>query len=106
MTAVFDRLVKHMEGFYIGRFDVRTASLENLLKGEFRVIEVNGANSEPAHIYDPKHTIWFAWKELFNHWTRLFEISVANHLNGVPYASFRQIRSEIVRHNRHGAKHI
>jgi hypothetical protein len=40
--------------------------------------------SEPTHIYDPKHSFFFAWKELARHITYMYEISVANE-NGIPY---------------------
>jgi len=106
LNDVFDRLAKQMPGFHLGRFDVRAASIEQLLAGNFKVIEVNGVNSEPAHIYDPEYSIFAAWRDLFRHWNRLTDIAIANHRNGVPYASFSTIRAEIKRHNREGAKHL
>jgi hypothetical protein len=48
-------------------------------------VELNGAASEPTHIYDPKHSLFFAWKELARHITYMYEISVANNKNGIPY---------------------
>jgi hypothetical protein len=41
------------------------------------------------HIYDPKHSLFFAWKELARHITYMYEISVANNRNGVPYLKHR-----------------
>jgi hypothetical protein len=105
LNEVFDALAKQLPGFFVGRFDVRAASVQELLAGHFKVIEVNGVNSEPAHIYDPNYSIFTAWKDLFRHWNRLAKIAMANHRNGVPYASFSEIRAEIRRHNREGAKH-
>jgi hypothetical protein len=52
------------------------------------VVELNGAASEPTHIYDPS-TLFFAWKELARHITYMYEISVANNRNGVPYLKHR-----------------
>jgi hypothetical protein len=43
---------------------------------------------QATHIYDPKHSI-FAWKELARHITYMYEISVANNRNGVPYLKHR-----------------
>ena len=51
----------------------------------FRVVEFNVAGNECTHIYDPKHSLFFAWKELARNITYMYEISVANHKNGVPY---------------------
>jgi hypothetical protein len=74
--------------FYYGRLDIRYQSRE-LLEREiaFSVIEVNGAGSEPTHIYDPRHSIFFAWKEIVRHWKILYSISRANHRLGHPYLS-------------------
>jgi hypothetical protein len=50
----------------------------------FFVVELNGAASEPTHIYDPKHSLFFAWKELARHITYMYEISVANNRMAYP----------------------
>ncbi|MBL4586249.1 MAG: ATP-grasp domain-containing protein [Flavobacteriales bacterium] len=99
LLEVFDTLAKKLDGFFIGRFGVRTSSIEELEKGNFKVIEVNGAGSEPAHIYDPNMPLWKGLHALFAQWKRMYEISVANHKNGAPYGSFREIRAEIKRHH-------
>lgn len=105
LELVFDKLSKQIPEFYIGRYDLKVQSIEELLKGNFKVIEVNGVNSEPCHIYDPNMPLWKGLRDLFWQWNRIFQISVANHKNGVPYASFSEICSEIKRHNQEGAKH-
>jgi hypothetical protein len=105
LETVFDNLAKQIKGFHIGRFDLRTESIEELKKGNFKVIEVNGVNSEPCHIYDPNMPLWKGLRDLLCHWTRIYEISVANHQKGAPYASYLDIRQEIKRHNTEGAKH-
>jgi hypothetical protein len=79
--------------------------MDELEKGNFKVIEVNGVNSEPCHIYDPKMPLWKGIGDLLVHWRRIYEVSVANHAEGVPYASYWDIRREIKRHNAEGAKH-
>jgi len=77
-----------MPNFYYGRLDIRYQSRELLEQGNsFSVIEVNGAGSEPTHIYDPRHSIFFAWKEIVRHWRLLYAISRANHRLGYPYLS-------------------
>jgi hypothetical protein len=64
----------------------------------FAVVELNGAASEPTHIYDPKHSIFFAWKELMRHITFMYEISAANHKNGVPYLTHKVGMTEYKMH--------
>ncbi len=99
LEQVFDGMAKQLDGFYIGRFDVRTVSIADLENGNFKVIEVNGAGSEPAHIYDPDTSLYRGIADLLRHWKRLYDISIANHRNGAPYGSFREIRAEIRRHH-------
>lgn len=98
LEEVFDALAKQIPDFYIGRFDLRTASIEELKKGKFLVLEVNGVNSEPCHIFHPGRSLFLAWRDLFKHWKRIADISIANHKNGVPYASYSEIRQAIREH--------
>lgn len=86
LNKTLNRICLQIDGFYFGRIDLMYNSLEELERGEyFSIVELNGAGSEPTHIYDPKHSIFFAWKELFRHITYMFEISVENHKRGFPY---------------------
>mgnify|MGYP003575796901 CR=1 FL=1 len=86
LNATLNKICLQIDGFYFGRIDLMYNSLEELERGEnFSIVELNGAGSEPTHIYDPKHSIFFAWKELFRHITYMFEISVENHKRGFPY---------------------
>jgi hypothetical protein len=65
--------------------------MESLKQGrEFSIIEVNGAGSEPTHMYDPKHSLFFAWKEIVRHWIILWKISRANHKKGHRYLSMKE----------------
>jgi hypothetical protein len=89
LTAVIDELCRQVDGFYYGRMDVRFQSWEDLRKGiNFSIVELNGAGSEPTHIYDPKHSIFFAWKEIVRHWNILYKISKQNRQHAA-YMGFR-----------------
>ena len=86
LTQTINEICLQIPGFYFGRLDVMYQTIEELEEGlNFSIVELNGAASEPTHIYDPKHSLFFAWKELARHITYMYEISVANHNNGVPY---------------------
>jgi hypothetical protein len=86
-----DEICKKIPDFYFGRLDIRYESRELLEAGKsFFILEVNGAGSEPTHIYDPRHSIFFAWKEIVRHWIILYKISIANHRLGHDYLSFSQ----------------
>jgi hypothetical protein len=72
---------------------------EELCQGKnFAIVELNGAGSEPTHIYDPKHSIFFAWQEIIRHWKFLHHISTINHKNKnlkyMPYAEGMQMLKE------------
>ncbi len=91
LEEMIDGISKTIPGFYFGRFDIRFQSWETLKKGkEFVIIEVNGAGAEPTHMYDPAHSVFFAWKEIIRHWAIMAKISRINHQKGVPYLSFSQ----------------
>jgi hypothetical protein len=79
LAEKLEALCEAVPGFYFGRLDIKYQSWEALCRGEaFSVIELNGAGSEPAHIYDPKHSLLFAWKEIIRHLRLLYLISQRN----------------------------
>lgn len=91
LTAVIDNACRQIKEFYYGRLDIRYNNWEELRQGKnFCIIEVNGAGAEPTHMYDPKHSLFFAWKEIIRHWTILWRISRMNHKRGFPYLSFSE----------------
>jgi membrane protein DedA with SNARE-associated domain len=78
-----DRLSQGFEGFYFGRFDIRTPSTEEFRRGRnFKVVELNGVTSEATHIYDPAHGLLHAYKVLFRQWRLAFEVGAQNHARG------------------------
>ncbi len=90
LTEIIDAVCKQIPQFYYGRMDIRFNTWEELLEGKnFSIIEVNGAGSEPTHMYDPKHSLFYAWWEITRHWNLLYKISVINHRKyNAPYLSF------------------
>ena len=91
LTETIDEMCLQIPGFYFGRLDVMYNTLEELEDGKnFSIVELNGAASEPTHIYDPKHSLLFAWKELARHITFMYEISVLNHKNGIQYLPHKE----------------
>ncbi len=78
LEEAVDRVSKAYAGFYFGRYDVRTPSLEALRNGEFRVIELNGVSSEATHVYDPAVSVWEAYRVMFRQWALAFEIGARN----------------------------
>ena len=80
LTQSIDEVCRQVDGFYFGRLDVRYNTWEELREGKnFSIIELNGAGSEPTHMYDPRHSVFFAWREITRHWKILWKISKLNH---------------------------
>lgn len=100
-----DEMMSKVEGFYFGRLDIRCSSLEKLEQWEdFSIIEINGAGSEPTHMYDPDYSILHGWKEIIKHWNILWRISSINHKSGHPYLTFSEGRMMLRDHRIHQEK--
>jgi hypothetical protein len=78
LTQVFDNLCADIPGFYFGRFDLRCKSVADLKAGKFKILELNGAGSEPLHIFDPSGKLLRAYASAFDHWKAIFTISKIN----------------------------
>lgn len=90
LTEIFKEISKDIPGFYIGRFDLKVKSLEDLAEGKnIMILELNGIASEPAHIYHPKYSIILAYKALFNHAQLIYEIAIENNKRGLKFLSFK-----------------
>ena len=90
-TKNFDYVCKQIPEFYFGRLDVMYSNFEDLKAGKnFSIVELNGAGSEPTHIYDPGHSLFFAWKEIARHFKLLCAISIKNHKRGFRYLTVKE----------------
>jgi hypothetical protein len=76
LENAIDNICKQIDGFHYGRLDIKFNSWEELEQGKnLSIIELNGSGSEPTHMYDPKHSMFYAWKEIIRHWKILYKIS-------------------------------
>ena len=89
LIDIIDKISNNIEGFYYGRYDLRCNDEEALYQGDFKIMELNGSVSEPAHIYSPGFPMLEGYRILYQHWRILYTISRMNHKNGVPYMSFK-----------------
>lgn len=90
IESVIDNACKSINGFYFGRLDIRFNSFEELAEDKnWIIIELNGAGSEPTHMYDPKHSLFFAWKEIIRHWRMLYKVSMQNKRKGFPFLKYK-----------------
>ena len=107
LTDTIDTICRRVKGFYFGRLDIRFNCWEELRSGKnFSIIEVNGAGSEPTHMYDSNHSIFFAWKEIIRHWNILWKVSSINHREcKLPYLKIRS-GLQMLRQNKNYVKMI
>ncbi len=89
LQPFFDELAADIDGFYFGRFDIKCASINALARGEdYKILELNGAGAEPAHIYQPGFSLREAYQVILWHLHVLADISRLNWQRGIPYWSF------------------
>jgi hypothetical protein len=79
-----DEISQKLNGFFIGRYDVRFSSETDLRAARnFHIIELNGAASEATSIYDARNSLLSAYRTLFKQWGLVFAIGAANRGNGI-----------------------
>lgn len=92
LEASIDAVSRHFEGFYFGRYDIRTPSPEDFKQGKnFKVIELNGVTSEATSIYDPGNSLFKAYRVLMKQWRIAFEIGALNRARGIRPVPLREL---------------
>ena len=92
LSQVFDDIAVPITGFYYGRFDLKVSNLADLYAGKnIKIMELNGATSEPGHIYDPAYRLWKAYRDVMQHMKIVADISAANRKLGVQPTPLRQL---------------
>lgn len=98
LVDVFNEVSDQVDGFYFGRYDLRCTNIEDLYEGKnFKIIELNGAGSEPAHIYHPGFPLIQAYKDIIHHLKVLADISIINRKDGISYYSFKEGLKEVLK---------
>ncbi|MGB3465863.1 MAG: hypothetical protein WBA74_11355 [Cyclobacteriaceae bacterium] len=91
LNKAVDTLAKSIPDFYFGRFDLRCSSIEELRElKNFKIMELNGAGAEPAHIYQPGYSLLKAYRAIYHHIRVLSKISFLNKKRGISYWSTAQ----------------
>lgn len=78
LMCSIQQFFKHVPGMHFCRLDLKANSLAALKNGEFKLLEINGAKSEPLHIYDPRMSFGSVLSAIREHWTILFRIVRSN----------------------------
>ena len=83
LRVAIDRISRNLPGFFVGRYDVRYETDEQLRAGEgFTIVELNGAGSEATNIYDERNSLWSAYATLYRQWSLVYRIGAANRDRG------------------------
>lgn len=91
LERTIDAIGRAVPGFFLGRFDVRAGSVDELRRGEFAIIELNGVLSEPTQIYDPATSFARACATLIRQWRFAFEIGAENRARGTAPTPLREL---------------
>jgi ATP-grasp domain len=77
IALVCDKILENFKGFHYGRFDLKVKSIEDLYEGQqIRILELNGVNADPAHVFDPQYSLYKAYRDIAWHWNRLSNIAL------------------------------
>ena len=83
LERVIDEISQRLPGFFVGRYDIRYVNEEDFKQGRnLQIIELNGATSEATSIYDPRNSLFSAYRTLFRQWRLVFAIGAINRANG------------------------
>ncbi|MCW5754566.1 MAG: alpha/beta fold hydrolase [Phycisphaeraceae bacterium] len=103
LEEVIDRIAASFRGrdgggFDFGRFDVRFADEEALIRGEgLGIVELNGTLSEATNLYDPDRSLFWSYGVLFRQWAHLYRLGAWRKAQGVKpmtlLAIWRMIRA-------------
>lgn len=83
LLAAIDRISQLLPGFFIGRYDLRYETDDDLRVGRnFTIVELNGAGSEATSIYDARKSPGDAYRTLYKQWELVFRIGALNRAIG------------------------
>lgn len=99
LVYVFDEITKNFIGFDYGRFDLKINSLEDLYEGKgIKILEVNGVNAEPAHVYDRTYNLYKAYKDIKRQLDIIYRIYMCKYKNEPQTLTLGQIIEDIRAH--------
>jgi membrane protein DedA with SNARE-associated domain len=93
-----------LPGFYIGRYDIRYESDDELRASRgFSIIELNGAASEATSIYDARNSLLSGYRTLYRQWDLVFAIGRANRDRGLRAPSLLNLGRDWLAYSRQAA---
>lgn len=99
LSQTFDALLQGVEGFRFGRLDVLVEDPSDLWQVDrIKVIEINGANSEPAHVYDYRMKPLRMLREILRYQRRMWQQSLHMQARGIQSPPFKRLWPELRRY--------
>ncbi len=100
LTAAVDAIARGMPDFHVGRFDVRYATLDALGRGEFKVLEINGAGSEAIEFFGEDVPFFDSYRGVLGKNAMLFALGAENRARGARPCGWRALRRAFVKQHR------
>ena len=91
LEATLDVIASSMPNLHVARFDIRFASESSLGRGEFRIIEINGAGSEAIEFFDPSVPFFAAYRGILAKQAMVFAIAARNRERGFAPCGWRAL---------------
>ena len=98
LCEVFDNISQQIDGFYYGRFDLRTKSFEDMLAGKhIYILELNGLTSDAAHIFDPNARLRDAMRVQISNCIKSYKIARYNLKQGAKTTPIKELYRKSVK---------
>jgi len=92
LEAIIDKISKSFEGFYFGRYAIRTPSRKDFRKGEnFKVIGITGVTSKSRYLYSSGSKLWHVYRVLMQRWKIAYEVGAINRNRGFEPVSHKKM---------------
>ncbi|MBD5769440.1 D-alanine--D-alanine ligase [Marinomonas colpomeniae] len=83
LTKKLDAILHDVDGYHYGRLDIKFDNLDDFMKGEkFTILELNGASSEAAHIWDRNTPLKAIFSMLLKQYRLLYAIGAKQKKRG------------------------
>jgi Tubulin-tyrosine ligase family len=100
LIETFRLITCNMENFHFGRFDIKVNKVDDLISGNgLKILEVNGVNSQPIHIFDPHYSFYKCYRDLHAHWYMIYQISKKNSSLGFKPMKTKDLIKELINKN-------
>jgi hypothetical protein len=92
LTEKLDQILQDVPGYHYGRLDIKFDNLNDFMNGEkFTILEINGASSEAAHIWDRNTPLKSIFSTLLMQYRLLYSIGAKQKKRGIVPPSLSEL---------------